>query len=422
MLNYLYFCGYNTNNKSVMKRELYLNQLIEFIDKPVIKVLTGIRRSGKSEIMKMLKEELLQRKVAEEQIVYLNFDSFEFTETDTATKLYAFVKERVKQHQRVYILLDEIQEVESWEKAVNSFMVDFNADIYITGSNSRMLSSELATYLAGRYVEIHVFPLSFAEYLHFKTERSGISGFNYHAEFENFLRTGGFPVLHVADYTIETAYKIVYDIYSSAILRDTIQRNNIRDVELLERVVKFVLDNVGNKFSAKNIADYFKSQQRKIDLNTVYNYLSALQGAFIIDIIQRYDIKGKEILKTFEKYFVGDQSIIYATMGYKDRSISGVLENIVMLELKRKGFKVFTGKWDDREVDFVAENSGNKIYVQVAYKLESQTTIDREFNPLLEIRDNHPKYVVTMDEFWRDNIDGVKHIHIADFLLMESFL
>lgn len=404
----------------MVKRDIYLNQLRGFIDTPVIKVLTGIRRSGKSEILKMLKEELLKRQVTEGQIIYLNFDSFEFSELDNAVKLYNYVKERIQQNKRNYILLDQIQEVESWEKAVNSFMVDFNTDIYITGSNSKMLSSKLATYLAGRYVEIHVFPLAFSEFLLFKSVRTGELSFNQYIEFENYLRIGGFPVLHIADYNTETAYKIVYDIYSSAILRDTIQRNNIRDIELLERVVKFILDNVGNKFSAKNVADYFKSQQRKIDLNTVYNYLNALQSAFIIDAIQRYDIKGKEILKTYEKYFVGDQSIIYSVMGFKDRLISGVLENIVMLELKRKGYTVFTGKWDDREVDFVAEKKETKIYIQVSYKMESQTTIDREFYPLLEIRDNHPKYVVTMDEFWRDNIEGIKHIHIADFLLMTS--
>lgn len=405
----------------MIKRELYLNQLRELIDKPVIKVLTGIRRSGKSEILKMLKEELLLRNVAEEQIIHLNFDSFEFSEISNAAKLYNYIKEKVSKNARTYILLDEIQEVESWEKAVNSFMVDFNADLYITGSNSKMLSTELATYLTGRYVEIRVFPLSFAEYLLFKSVQYGESNFNRYSEFENYIRLGGFPVIHIAPYNIDTAYKIIYDIYSSAILRDTIQRNNIRDVELLERVVKFVFDNVGNKFSSKSIADYFKSQQRRIDLNTVYNYISALKGAFIIDVIQRYDIKGKEILKTNEKYFVGDQSIIYAAMGYKDRLISGVLENIVMLELKRKGYKVFTGKWDDREVDFVAEKKETKIYVQVAYKLESQATIDREFNPLLEIKDNYPKFVVTMDEFWRDNIEGVKHIHIADFLMTDRF-
>jgi hypothetical protein len=405
----------------VIKRDLYLNQIRDFIDKPIIKVITGIRRCGKSVILKLLKEELLNKQINEEQIIYLNFDSFEFSDIDKAEKLYTYVKERIKEKQRYYILLDEVQEVDSWEKAVNSFFVDFDSDIYITGSNSRLLSSELATYLAGRYVEIHLYTLSFSEYLQFKLNRTGNRVINTKLEFNIFLRMGGFPVLHIADYPPDTAYKVVYDIYSSAILRDTIQRNNIRDVELLERVVKFVFDNVGNKFSAKNVADYFKSQQRKIDLNTVYNYLNALQSAFIIDRIPRYDLKGKELLKTFEKYFVGDQAIIYAVMGYKDRLISGILENIVMLELKRRGYQVFTGKWDDREIDFVAEKQEAKIYVQVTYKMEGQSTIDREFAPLLEIRDNHPKYVVSMDELWRDNIQGIKHVHISDFLLMEDF-
>lgn len=193
-------------------------------------------------------------------------------------------------------------------------------------------------------------------------------------------------------------------------------------MELLERVVKFVLNNIGNKFSAKNVADYFKSQQRKIDLNTVYNYLSALESAFIIDRIPRYDLMGKEILKTYEKYFTSDQAIIYSVMGYRDRMISGVLENIVMLELKRRGFRVFTGKWGEQEVDFVAEKNENKLYIQVAYKMTEQSTIDREFSSLIQIKDNHPKYVVTMDEFWKDNIEGIKHIHIADFLLMENWV
>jgi len=405
----------------VIKRNQYLNQIQDFIDKPIIKVITGIRRSGKSVILKMLKEELLLRQISTDQIIYLNFDSFEFSDIDRADKLYQYVKERVKENKRYYILLDEIQEVNSWEKAVNSFMVDFDSDIYITGSNSRLLSSELATYLAGRFVEINLYTLSFSEYLIFKTTRTGNSEINTRLEFNTFLRMGGFPVLHIADYPPDTAYKVVYDIYSSAILRDTIQRNNIRDVELLERVVKFVFDNVGNKFSAKNVADYFKSQQRKIDLNTVYNYLSSLQSAFIIDRIPRYDIKGKEILKTYEKYYVGDQAIIYAVMGYKDRLISGVLENIVMLELKRRGYKVFVGKWGEREIDFVAEKSEAKIYIQVTFKMEGQSTIDREFAPLLEIRDNHPKFVVSMDELWRENIEGIKHVHIADFLLMENY-
>ena len=405
----------------MIRRDLYLDKLSNFIDKPLIKVITGIRRSGKSMVLKLLQEELRRRHVSEEQILYLNFESFEFSDIDTSDKLYRYVKRRISSNKRYYILLDEIQEIKSWEKAVNSFSVDFNVDIYITGSNSRLLSSELATYLAGRYVEIHLYTLSFSESLLFKKVRTSEEQFNHRGEFENFLRTGGFPVLHIAEYTPDSAYKVIFDIYSSAILRDTIQRHHIRDVELLERVVRFVLDNTGNKFSAKNVADYFKSQKRRIDLNTVYNYLTALQSAFIIDRIPRYDIKGKEILKTYEKYFAGDHAMIYAVMGYKDRMISGVLENIVMLELKRRGYRVFTGKLDEKEIDFIAETNGNRIYIQVAYKMTGKSTIDREFKPLLEIRDHHPKYVVTMDDIWRDNIEGIKHIHIADFLLMKEY-
>jgi predicted AAA+ superfamily ATPase len=226
----------------------------------------------------------------------------------------------------------------------------------------------------------------------------------------------------MGNYTDEESYKIVLDIYSSVILRDAVQRNNIRDVELLDRVVKYVFDNIGNKFSAKNVADYFKSQNRKLDLNTVYNYLNALESAFIIYRIPRYDIKGKEILKTNEKYFVGDQSLVYAVMGYRDRNISGMLENIIMLELKRRGFKVFVGKLDNTEVDFIAEKAGRKIYIQVSYKLSEQSTIDREYKPLLEIKDNYPKYVVTMEQNWHDNIDGILHCNIADFILLDSLL
>jgi len=405
----------------MIKRELYLNQLRDFIDKPFIKVIAGLRRSGKSSIIMMLRDELLSKGIRESNIIYINFESFEYSEVDTAEKLYKFVKAKIDNKQRYYILLDEIQEVTSWEKAVNSFLVDFNFDIYITGSNSRLLSSELATYLSGRYVEFKIHPLSFAESLLFKQNLTKETVSNLYREFELFLRMGGFPALHTGEYTYETAYKVVFDIYSSAILRDTVQRYNIRDVELLERVVKYVFDNVGNNFSAKKVADYFKSQQRKIDLNTVYNYMSALEGAFIIFRIPRYDVKGKEILKTQEKYYVGDQSLLYGVMGFKDRLISGVLENIVMLELKRRGYRVFVGKWGDKEIDFIAEKNEKKVYVQVAYKITEQTTIDREFTPLLEIKDNHPKYVVTMDEIWKDDVEGIRHKHIADFLLMDEY-
>lgn len=405
----------------MIKRELYLNQLRAFIDKPFIKVITGMRRSGKSSLLLLLQDELLKGGILKENIVYINFESFQYSDIDTAEMLYKFVKDKIKNKQRYYILLDEIQEVASWEKAVNSFLVDFNADIYITGSNSGLLSSELATYLTGRYIEIHVLPLSFDESLKFKEYRTRKAAPDIYKEFDSFLRLGGFPALHLNEYTYETAYKAVFDIYSSAILRDTVQRFSIRDVELLERVVKYVFDNVGNKFSAKNVADYFKNQHRRIDLNTVYNYLNALEGAFLIYAVSRYDVKGKEILKTQEKYYPADQSLLYSVMGFRDRLIAGVLENIVMLELKRRGYRVFTGKSDDKEIDFIGEKNENKVYIQVSYKISEQSTIDREFNPLLEIKDHYPKYVVTMDEKWKDNIEGIRHKHIADFLLMPEF-
>ena len=402
-------------------RTAYLMQLSEYIDKPFIKILSGLRRSGKSILLMLLHKELIERGVDEDNIVYLNFESFENSEIDTASKLYQFVKSRITNSKRYYILLDEIQEVASWEKAINSFRVDFDADVFITGSNSNLLSSDLATYLAGRYIEIQIYTLSFNEFLLFKQHRFKDELIDFYREFDFFLRLGGFPALHIADYTADTAYKIVYDIYSSAILRDTVQRYRIRDVELLERVVKYVFDNVGNKFSAQNVSDYFKSQYRKIDLNTVYNYLKALEGAYIIYRIPRYDVKGKEILKTQEKYFVGDQSLLYSVMGFKDRLISGVLENIVLLELKRRGYQVFVGKLDQKEIDFVAEKGGRKVYIQVAYRMLEQATIDREFAPLLLISDQYPKYVVSMDEKWRDNLEGVQHMHIADFLRMDQF-
>lgn len=399
-------------------RPSYLEDIKPFIDKPQIKIITGIRRSGKSTVLRLLKDELLAKGIKQEQIISINFESFAYSELLQAPKLYQFIKDEIKTKQKYYLLLDEIQEVEEWEKAVNSFLVDFEVDIYLTGSNSHLLSSELATYLAGRYVEIPVYTLSYKEFLDFRNHYFSEEE-NQENLFFNYLRKGGFPVIHTANYLEESAYKVVYDIYSSVILRDTVQRYKIRDVELLERVIKYAFDNIGNTFSGKNVADYFKSQQRKIDVNTVYNYLNALEGAFILYRVPRYDIKGKEILKTQEKFYVSDISIIYATMGNRDRMIAGILENIVFLELKRRGFKVFVGKLDSNEIDFVAEKQGNKIYVQVAYKLENEQTVNREFGNLLAINDQYPKYVVTMDDFWKDSIDGVKHLYITDFLLTE---
>jgi len=403
----------------MISRPIYIKQLKNFINKPQIKIITGIRRSGKSTVLRLLKETLSSSGVREEQIIMLNFESFVFSGFTTAQKLYDFVKGKIQQDQKTYLLLDEIQEVDDWEKAVNSLLVDFDMDIYITGSNSHLLSSELATYLAGRYVEISVFTLSFREFLDFRNhylpkEESRSDSF------EAYLRKGGFPVIHTVNYDEESAYKVVRDIYSSVILRDTVQRYKIREVELLERVIRYAFDNIGNTFSGKNVADYFKNQQRKADINTIYNYLHALEGAFILYRVPRYDIKGKEILKTQEKFYASDVSLLYATLGYRDRMISGILENIVFLELKRRGYQVYIGKLDTREIDFIAEKQGNRVYIQVAYKLESNQTIEREYSPLLLVADQYPKYVVSMDDFWKDTIEGVRHLYITDFLLADN--
>lgn len=404
--------------KTMITRELYLKQLLNYIDKPVIKIITGIRRSGKSTMLLLLRDLLLDQGVKEEQILYVNFESLTYADLNTAESLYGYIVSWIRKDTKNYLLLDEIQEVKDWEKCINSLIVDFQVDIYLTGSNSHLLSSELATFLSGRYVQIPVYTLSFREYLqfHYDYNKKVITGTE---AFIRYLRLGGFPVIHIGDFPVEIVYKIVSDIYSSVILRDTVQRYQIRDIELLERVVRFAMDNIGNTFSGKNVADYFKSQQRRIDINTVYNYLTALEGAFVLYRVPRYDVKGKEILKTQEKYYLGDVSILYATMGYKDRQISGVLENLVFLELKRRGYDVYVGKTDTCEIDFVAQKQNKKIYIQVAYRLDSHSTVQREFEPLLSIKDQFPKYVVTMDEFWKESIEGVRHSHFSDFLLSD---
>jgi len=390
-----------------------------YVDTPFVKVLSGIRRCGKSTILKMVIEELKKRGVPPENILAYNFDSMQHEDIKTAKLLYEEVKSRFVPSGKTYLFLDEIQEVKSWEKAVNSFMTDFDVDIYVTGSNSRMLSSEISTYLTGRYVSFKVFPLSFTEYLSFREEPA--KDYEVRSEFSRYLRFGGFPAIHLQEYTHDEAYSIVRDIYNSTIFTDIVKRSQIRKIDRLERIVKFVFDNVGRTFSATTIAKYLKNEQRTIDNETVYDYLNKLESAFIIHRCSRYDIQGKEILKTQEKFYLSDTALRYSVLGYTPDSVSAMLENVVYLELLRRGYDVCIGKIGDAEIDFVATKQENKLYIQITERIEREETEKREYGRLLDIPDNYPKYVLRTDEFAGGNYKGIKTMHIAEFLLSSEY-
>lgn len=401
----------------MLSRSLYYEKIRPFINKPFIKVITGIRRCGKSTMMLLIQQLLTEEGVESKQIISINFESMKYYHLRSSLALYNYVSELLKTMKSpAYVFFDEIQIVEDWEEAVNSLFLDFQIDMYITGSNSQLLSSELSTLLTGRFIHIEMQVLSFSEMLEFRSSKTDTQ--------ENllwlYIRRGGFPAVHLtSDYDEKATYMIINDIFDSIVLRDVVQRYKIRDVELLRRILNFIADSVGNTISAKRIADYFKSQARKVDINTVYTYLDALVSSFLITRVQRYDIKGRELLKTQEKYYLADTGLQHAVFGYRDRHISGILENIVYNELVRRGYTVYIGKLDTREVDFIAEQPHHKLYVQVAFKLESEETVQREFASLLAIRDSYPKFVVTMDSHFQDTIEGVRHIGLYQFLTDE---
>ena len=403
----------------MIPRPTYVKKIMKYADTPFVKVLSGVRRCGKSTILKMLEAELRERGVSGDRIRAYSFDSLQHEEIKTAKALYDEIKTRLSKDGKTYLFLDEIQEVKDWEKAVNSFMADFDVDIYVTGSNSRMMSSEISTYLTGRYIQFRVFPLSFSEYLSFRGEYT--SAGNLHAEFARYLRFGGFPAIHLQEYEQDEAYTIVKDIYNSTIFTDIVKRNEIRRVDQLERIVRFAFDNIGRTFSAASISKYLKSENRSIDNETVYNYLSKLEGAFILHRCSRYDIQGKEILKTQEKFYVCDPAMRYSVLGYTSDSVAAMLENVVYLELLRRGYEVTIGQLSGGEIDFVATRQENKLYIQIAQQIDSVKTEQREYSRLLGIRDNYPKYVLRTDEFAGGNHEGIKTMHVADFLLSDEF-
>ena len=403
----------------MIERPLYLDKIMPFVDTPFVKILTGVRRCGKSTILKMIIKKIKEEKnVDDEQIFNYRFDSMEY-EDMTTKELYLELKSKILQSKKTYLFLDEIQEIEGWEKVVNTLASDFDVDIYITGSNSRMMSSEISTYLTGRYITFHIYTLSFEEYLMFKKSYTTLKDLKQ--EFSQYVRLGGFPATHLQDYSQDEVYTIVKDIYNSTIFSDIVRRNQVKKIDQLERVVKYTFNNIGNTFSAKSISNYFKSEQRKIDNETVYSYLEKLQKAYILHKCSRYDLQGKNILKTQEKFYLADVSLRYSVLGYTVDSVAASLENIVYLELKRRGYDVYIGKIKDKEIDFVAAKQNEKIYVQVTQEIKSEKTQKREYEQLLEIRDNYPKYVVMADNFAGGNYEGIKTMNIVDFLLSKEY-
>ena len=403
----------------MIDRPLYLNKIMPYVDTPFVKILTGVRRCGKSTILKMIMKKLKEeRNIVDEQILNYRFDSMEY-EDMTTKELYLELKSKILQDKKMYLFLDEIQEIEGWENVVNTLAADFDVDIYITGSNSRMMSSEISTYLTVRYITFHIYTLSFEEYLTFKKSYTTLKDLKQ--EFSNYVRLGGFPATHLQDYSQDEVYTIVKDIYNSTIFSDIVRRNQIKKIDQLERVVKYTFNNIGNTFSAKSISNYLKAEQRKIDNETVYNYLEKLQKAYILHKCSRYDLQGKAILKTQEKFYLADISLRYSVLGYSVDSIASSLENIVYLELKRRGYDVYIGKMNDKEIDFVATKQNDKIYVQVTQEIKSEKTQKIEYDQLLEIRDNYPKYVVMANDFAGGNYEGIKTMNIIDFLLSKDY-
>ncbi|WP_373131566.1 ATP-binding protein [Clostridium sp. M62/1] len=370
------------------------------------------------EFEKYMEQLETERNIPSDRIISCRYDSMEY-EDMTAKQMYAQLKEQLSSNGKTYLFLDEVQEIKGWEKVVNSLASDFDVDIYVTGSNSRMMSSEISTYLTGRYISFRIFTLSFDEYLMFRSKFTSVK--EPKTELASYVRLGGFPATHLREFSQDEIYTIVRDIYNSTIFSDIVKRNQVRKIDQLERVVKYTFNNVGNTFSAKSIADYLKSGHRSLDNETVYSYLEKLEKAYLLYRCSRYDLQGKEILKTQEKFYLADAVLRYSVLGYNTDSAASSLENIVYLELCRRGYTVYVGKAGDGEIDFVAVRQNEKIYVQVTQELNSEKTEQREYDRLLEIHDNYPKYVLTTDEFAGGNYEGIKTMHIADFLLSSEY-
>lgn len=401
----------------MIKRELYLSKLIKWINKPVIKIISGVRRSGKSYLLRMLQNVLIERGIQEKSIVYINFERLENDHLRSFDKLHDYIKARKKEiSDTLYVFIDEVQNCDGWERAAASLLAQGGYDLYLTGSNAQMLSGDLATHIADRYIEMEVYPLIFREYRKFSDAR-GTHDRSDEKLFNEYLRYGGFPGLNTVIEDDEAKRQFLKGIRSTIILKDTIQRHQIRDPGVLERVLLYIFDNVGQIFSAKKVADYLKSIGMGVSVEAVTSYIKALEDSMIIYSAPRYDIKGKRLMQRLEKYFLCDLGLRYADIGFRNNDISQLLENVVYMELRSRGYTVYVGKEGTREVDFIAELKDHRIYIQVCYLLATEEVIEREYESLRRIRDAYPKIVLSMDRLPVGNKDGIRHQFLLDFLL-----
>lgn len=403
----------------MIKREMYMKRIRPFIGMDLIKVVTGIRRCGKSVMLELIKQELIESGVSSKQFISINFENMSYSHLQTAESLHdEIIKLSNEIDGKVYLFFDEIQEVKDWEKCINSFRVSLDCDIYITGSNAKLLSGELATYLGGRYVEFVIYPFSFQEFMElYHTIKPDCSDQDC---FKKYLLSGGMPYLANLHYEDNPSKQYLQDLFNSVQLKDVIKRNKVRDTDLLERIITYVIANVGTTFSATSLAKFLKNERRTVAPETILNYVKYCCEAYLFYRVKREDLQGKQILSSNEKYYIADHGIREAVFGSNMRDINLILENIVYLELLRRNYDVTVGRTENKEIDFVCRKQGEKLYIQVTYLLASKETIDREFGVYDSICDNYPKYVVSLDEFDFSR-NGIKHRNIRDFLLAEEW-
>lgn len=394
----------------LIKREHFYNKIKGFLGKPIIKVITGLRRSGKSYFLKQLIKELPKK---DTKFLYIDKESLEFDEIKNYKDLNLYIKENLfgKKAKHYFLFIDEIQEIDQWEKCIRSIFGSNSAEVFITGSNAQMLSSELATFLTGRYINFQIYPLSYKEFLQFRNNSHN------QEEFSKFIEYGSMPAIHNFNSDRELIYSYLSSTLNTIVLKDVVKRFEVRNIDLLDGLIKFTFDNIGSTFSAKSISDYLKSQRLSVGVETIQNYLFYLESTHLLHKVRRYDIQGKRHLEIHEKYYLADIGFRHALLGFKQDDISDYLENIVCIELLRRGYEVSIGKIGELEIDFIASKREKKLYIQVAYLLGSEDTIEREYKPLKLIKDNHPKYVLSMDSLPESNTDGIIRMHVSDFLL-----